>query len=84
MLMEECAEVQKECSKILRFGCSGEKLKSLASEMVDLEVMLGLAKHSRCIENSTTEVIEESYQKKLKYIKVSQELGKIGEASNIN
>ena len=43
ILMEECAEVQQECSKILRYGDSISSINSLTKELGDLQCMIDLA-----------------------------------------
>tara|TARA_B100000768_G_scaffold38070_1_gene36751 strand:+ start:12028 stop:12285 length:258 start_codon:yes stop_codon:yes gene_type:complete len=39
---EECAELTKECMKILRFGMSNKHKENLISEMGDVQCMLDL------------------------------------------
>jgi len=39
---EECAELTKECMKILRFGIDDDKRKSLIAEIGDVQCMLDL------------------------------------------
>ena len=39
---EECAELTKECMKILRFGIDDDKRKNLIAEMGDVQCMLDL------------------------------------------
>tara|TARA_B100001063_G_C16682342_1_gene512474 strand:- start:457 stop:744 length:288 start_codon:yes stop_codon:yes gene_type:complete len=43
ILMEECAEVQQACSKILRYGDSISSINSLTKELGDLQCMIDLA-----------------------------------------
>tara|TARA_B100001094_G_C18117763_1_gene765014 strand:- start:241 stop:522 length:282 start_codon:yes stop_codon:yes gene_type:complete len=42
ILMEECAEVQQACSKILRYGDSISSINSLTKELGDLQCMINL------------------------------------------
>lgn len=49
ILMEECSEVIQECSKILRFDCSTEKL---TKELGDLQ----------CMMNYTASILDISYE----------------------
>ena len=44
ILMEECAEVQQACSKILRYGDSISSINNLTKELGDLQCMINLAK----------------------------------------
>lgn len=41
--MEECAEVQQECSKVLRFGQDPFNAENLKKEICDLLAMIDLA-----------------------------------------
>lgn len=43
ILMEECAEVQQRCAKILRYGASAQNINKLTSELGDLQCMINLA-----------------------------------------
>jgi NTP pyrophosphatase (non-canonical NTP hydrolase) len=40
LLMEECAELIKACSKRLRGDCSRESLSNFAEEMADVEIVM--------------------------------------------
>lgn len=43
ILMEECAEVQQACSKILRYSDSIDNINRLSKELGDLQCMINLA-----------------------------------------
>ena len=58
ILMEECSEVIKECSKIIRFGGDTE---DLAKELGDLMCMIDIATKNLVI---TSEEIEDAYHDK--------------------
>ena len=58
ILMEECSEVIKECSKIIRFGVDTE---DLAKELGDLMCMIDIATKNLDI---TSEEIEDAYHDK--------------------
>ncbi|HAI38356.1 MAG TPA: hypothetical protein DCM40_09645 [Maribacter sp.] len=58
ILMEECSEVIKECSKIIRFGGDTE---DLAKELGDLMCMIDIATKNLDI---TSEEIEDAYHDK--------------------
>ena len=45
ILAEECAEVQQEVSKILRFGPEKDNLKNLEKEIGDVIAMLTILAH---------------------------------------
>ncbi len=58
ILMEECSEVIKECSKIIRFGGDTE---DLAKELGDLICMIDLTTKNLDI---TNDEIEDAYHEK--------------------
>ena len=66
---EECAELTKECMKILRFGMSAEKRDNLVAEMGDVHCMLNLLGDHLHI--SSDEILEASSAKREKLKKWS-------------
>ena len=71
IMMEECAEVIVECSKIIRFGNDGS---SLAKELGDLQAMVELAQKSDII--SYTE-IEDQIPHKMEKLKKYSDLDEL-------
>ena len=71
IMMEECAEVIVECSKIIRFGNDGS---ALAKELGDLQAMVDLAQKADLV--SYTE-IEDQIPKKLEKLKSFSDLGEL-------
>jgi hypothetical protein len=69
IMMEECAEVIVECSKIIRFGNDGT---ALAKELGDLQAMVDLAQRFDLV--SYTD-IEEQIPKKLNKLRSWSKLG---------
>lgn len=69
IMMEECAEVIVECSKIIRFGNDGT---ALAKELGDLQAMVDLAQRFDLV--SYTD-IEEQVPKKLNKLRSWSKLG---------
>ena len=63
ILMEECAEVIQECSKILRFDCDTE---SLTKEISDMMVMIEILERKNLLKSSQIEEFMENKRKKLK------------------
>ena len=70
---EECAELTKECMKILRFGMSTEHKKNLINEMGDVQCMLDLL--GDYFDISSDEMLEASMAKKEKLKKYSNLIG---------
>jgi len=66
---EECAELTKECMKILRFGMDAEKRDNLVAEMGDVHCMLNLLGDHLYI--SSDEILEASSAKREKLKKWS-------------
>ena len=66
---EECAELTKECMKILRFGMSAEKRDNLVAEMGDVHCMLNLL--GDLLHISSDEILEASSAKREKLKKWS-------------
>ncbi len=50
MVLEETAELQKEVCKIIRGDWSSARMDSLASEVADVEIVLGQLKHMTSIQ----------------------------------
>ena len=71
IMMEECAEVIVECSKIIRFGNDGS---SLAKELGDLQAMIELAQEADLI--SYTGIQDQVFHKMEKLKKYS-DLGEL-------
>jgi hypothetical protein len=71
IMMEECAEVIVECSKIIRFGNDGT---ALAKELGDLQAMVDLAQRFDLV--SYTD-IEEQIPKKLNKLRSWSKLGEL-------
>ena len=61
---EECAELTKECMKILRFGIDDDKRKSLIAEIGDVQCMLDLLGDT--FENSSDEILNAAIAKREK------------------
>jgi hypothetical protein len=70
---EECAELTKECMKILRFGMSDEHKKNLINEMGDVQCMLDLLGDYFNI--SSDNILEASTAKREKLKKYSNLIG---------
>ena len=70
---EECAELTKECMKILRFGMSAEHKKNLINEMGDVQCMLDLL--GDYFDISSDEMLKASMAKKEKLKKYSNLTG---------
>ena len=66
---EECAELTKECMKILRFSMSTEHKKNLINEMGDVQCMLDLL--GDYFDISSDEMLDASMAKKEKLKKYS-------------
>ena len=71
ILMEECAEVIVECSKIIRFGNDGEEL---AKELGDLQAMIELAQAADIV---AYDDIEYQIPRKLEKLKKWSDLGEL-------
>jgi len=71
-LMEECAEVQKSCSKILRFGADDDNLLSLNLEINDIMGVLNLLNREGVVDIPNTELIEKKEYKVLKFMTSAQ------------
>ena len=71
ILMEECAEVIVECSKIIRFGNDGT---ALAKELGDLQALVDLAQRLDVV--SYTD-IDNQVPKKLEKLKMYSDLGEL-------
>lgn len=50
ILMEECAEIQQQCSKIIRFGDSSTNQHHLAAEIGDMLCIIDLMKEYEAID----------------------------------
>lgn len=70
---EECAELTKECMKILRFGMSDKHKENLISEMGDVQCMLDLLGDYFNI--SSDNILEASIAKREKLKKYSNLIG---------
>lgn len=71
-LMEECAEVQKSCSKILRFGEDEDKLMSLNEEVNDVMGVVELLQQEEILEMVDGDKVDKKKEKVLKYLDLSQ------------
>ena len=63
ILMEECSEVIKECSKIMRFGGDTE---DLAKELGDLMCMIDIA--TKNLDITSEEIEDASHDKHIKLL----------------
>ena len=70
---EECAELTKECMKILRFGMNNDHRQNLIGEMGDVQCMLDLL--GDYFDISSDEMLEASMAKKEKLKKYSNLTG---------
>ncbi len=70
---EECAELTKECMKILRFGMSDKHKENLINEMGDVQCMLDLLGDYFNI--SSDNILEASTAKREKLKKYSNLIG---------
>lgn len=87
LLMEECAEVQQACSKILRFGMEDSKTpiepnneEKLLNEIYDLLTVLDVIHEevtSLVLDQELYEISHVKRKKIEKWIKYSKEKGKI-------
>jgi len=66
ILMEECAEVQKVASKMLRFGVTNEKLQELEAELGDLTQMIDLLHKFDMVSYTNIEEHSQAKYQKLK------------------
>jgi NTP pyrophosphatase (non-canonical NTP hydrolase) len=65
---EECAELTKECMKILRFGLDDEKQKNLISELGDVQCMIKLTcNHFNLDVDKISEASDNKYNKLRKW-----------------
>ena len=64
ILMEECAEVSIEASKIIRFGYS--KSSSLESEVGDLYCMIKLLEENQLVNMDNVKLCADAKREKLK------------------
>ena len=69
ILMEECAEVQQACSKVLRYGEDRENINKLISEVGDLQCMIQLLASN--LEISEQEMYKGIHNKRKKLVKWS-------------
>ena len=69
ILMEECAEVQQACSKVLRYGEDRENINKLISEVGDLQCMIELLASN--LEISEQEMYKGIHNKRKKLVKRS-------------
>jgi hypothetical protein len=70
---EECAELTKECMKILRFGMNDDYRQNLINEMGDVQCMLDLLGDHFDI--SSDEMLDASIAKRKKLKKYSNLIG---------
>jgi len=70
---EECAELTKECMKILRFGMNDDYRQNLINEMGDVQCMLDLL--GDYFDISSDEMLKASMAKKEKLKKYSNLTG---------
>jgi len=70
---EECAELIKECMKILRFGMNDKHRENLISEMGDVQCMLDLL--GDYLNISSDDVLEASIAKREKLKEYSNLIG---------
>lgn len=87
-LAEECAEVQKEVSKILRFGFNGcnpfienneTNIEKLILEIRDVLSIIELLQENNIIKNediNNQELINKKKEKVLKYMEITKSLNK--------
>lgn len=69
--MEECGELTQACSKVIRYGDTGNNIQRLESEIGDLICMVELLKEEGVI---TSLAIEEARESKLQKLKTYSNL----------
>jgi len=69
ILIEECSELQKVASKIIRFGRDADKTDQLAEEIGDIQCMIDLLHEFDLV--SFNEIDERAHKKKEKLKKYS-------------
>ena len=79
-LVEECAEVQKETTKILRFGTSGHhpkvsisNIEKLHKEYIDVIAIFDLLRDQKLIDTTNIDINEEVEKKKKRVLKYYEE-----------
>jgi monomeric isocitrate dehydrogenase len=86
LIMEECAEIQKNCSKIMRFGDTSKhpdgeltNLEELIYEVIDLAAVLEMLQDEGIIElpddGERYKAINMKKRKVEKYMEISRKLG---------
>src|ERR1035437_114391 len=83
ILAEECAEVQQQCCKALRFGLNEIRpqdseetnSESITRELEDLEGMVHMLQASQSIGHFNQENIDKKIVKVEKYLKYSESVG---------
>jgi hypothetical protein len=82
VLMEECAEVQKECAKALRFGLEDRRDKNsptnrekIQSELDDLIGTFHLLRKNSILEESCTTKQQQKMDKVIHHMDIARESG---------
>lgn len=71
ILAEECAELQQECFKQIRFKTNDENRKRFVQEICDVLTMIDLISKDYCLDITETEIEKGKFYKTEKLLKYS-------------